>query len=114
MSLWCCDIHGLTGPMACCSQASRALLNPQAASRSFGKLAINRTDIPVELRRLIIDAFNANGDFARADERGDEAAEVYCRSAQESEAKLCDAIANILADPGQSTGQPVASKGGAC
>ncbi|MGJ0510209.1 MAG: hypothetical protein ACR652_24445 [Methylocystis sp.] len=61
------------------------------------KIALNRTDLPLELRRIITEAFHANGDFARADERGDEAAPVYCRHAIAAEAKMCDAIAAALA-----------------
>jgi hypothetical protein len=28
MSLWYCAVHGFTGPMACCQQASRATIGP--------------------------------------------------------------------------------------
>lgn len=70
------------------------------------RLAINRTDLPLELRRTIMEAFHANGDFSRADERGDEAAAVFCRAAIAAEAKMCDEIAAALAQQTTTTTAP--------
>lgn len=68
-----------------------------AIARLGMRLAINRADLPAGVRAAIMDAMQTNGEFARADERGDESAEVHMRRAQAAEGDLCDRIAEALA-----------------
>lgn len=97
MSLWGCAEHGLTGPTPCCAAALHAIIDTAMVHTAEGKkLAINRADLPTEVRVAIMEAMQANGDFARADERGDEAAPVFCRAAIAAEARLCDLLAELL------------------
>lgn len=36
MSLWFCEVHGLTGPMACCGKSSRATIqSPPCGKGTF-------------------------------------------------------------------------------
>jgi len=71
---------------------------PESARGLGNRIAINRNDefLPLAVRAAIMDAMSANGDFARADERHDEATEVYMRRAQAAEGELCDAIEHEL------------------